>query len=61
MFGRYNKAVTALVGAVVLFAGAVVTSPEAAVTASEWYAGGVGLATALGVYGVSNGGSATPE
>lgn len=50
----YRKTTVALVGAAVAFATLVVTSEPAAITAPEWLSGGVGLVTALGVYGVSN-------
>lgn len=54
MFGQYNKAVTALVGAAIAFASLVVTSDPTAITGSEWLAGGIALATALGVYAAPN-------
>lgn len=54
MFGKYNKFVTGLVGAVILFISTVVTSTPAHISASEWLAGGIALATALGVYAVPN-------
>ena len=50
----YRKTVVAVVGAAVAFATLVVTSEPAAITAPEWLSGGIGLATALGVYGVEN-------
>lgn len=53
-FGKYTKAVTALVGAAIAFATLVVTSPQSAISSSEWLSGAVGLATALGVYGLGN-------
>lgn len=56
MFGQYNKAVTALVGAGIAFASLVVTSSSAAITGSEWLAGGIAFATALGVYAAPNNG-----
>ena len=51
---EYRKFLTALVGVVVAFATLVVTSESGPITSSEWLSGGIGLATALGVYGVSN-------
>lgn len=54
MFGRYTKSVTAVVGAVLAFAGLVVFSKPDAITSAEWYSGAVGLATALGVYALPN-------
>lgn len=54
MFGRYNKAITAVVGAVIAFAGLVVFSDSTSITSAEWLAGGSFLAAALGVYAVPN-------
>lgn len=51
---RYRKTITAIVGACIAFAALVITSDPAAITSSEWLSGGIGLATALGVYQVSN-------
>lgn len=53
-FAPYRKTVVAVVGAVIAFATLVITSPEAAISASEWLSGAIGLGTALGVYGVAN-------
>ena len=53
--GPYGKTITALVGAGIAFAALVVTSDQSAISSSEWLSGAVGVATALGVYGVSNG------
>lgn len=50
----YKKTVAAVVGAGTAFAALVITSEPAAITAPEWLSGGIGLATALGVYGVEN-------
>jgi hypothetical protein len=52
--GKYKKAITAVVGAGIAFATLVVTSEPTAITSSEWLSGGIGLATALGVYRVGN-------
>lgn len=51
---KYKKSLTAVCGAVIAFATLVITSAPAAITASEWLSGGIGLATALGVYSVAN-------
>lgn len=53
-FGRYTKSVTALVGAAIAFATLVITSDVVDITSSEWLSGAIGLATALGVYTLSN-------
>ena len=53
-YKRNRKAVVAVVGAAIGFATAVVTSPAALPTSSEYLWGAVGLATALGVYGATN-------
>ena len=58
MFGRYNKSLTALVGAVISFATLVITSNQTAISSSEWLAGAIGIATALGVYAVPMKGNA---
>ena len=50
----YAKTITAVVGALVGFATLVITSEPTAITAPEWLAGGIGLATALGVYAAPN-------
>lgn len=50
----YRKTVVAVVGAVIAFATLVVTSPSGPITSSEWLSGAIGLATALGVYGLAN-------
>ena len=54
-FGKYSKTITAVVGAAIAFAALVVTSDAVDISSSEWLSGAVGLATALGVYGVTNG------
>ena len=51
---KYRKTIVAVVGAAIGFATLVVTSAPAAPTAPEYLAGAVGLATALGVYRVTN-------
>lgn len=50
----YRKTLVAVVGACIAFATLVITSAPAEITASEWLSGAIGLATALGVYGVKN-------
>lgn len=52
--GKYRKSITAIVGAGIAFATLVITSPQSAISASEWLSGGIGLATAVGVYGIAN-------
>lgn len=51
---RYRKFVVAVVGALIGWAGAVVLSPAAHISASEWLMLATGLATALGVFSVTN-------
>ena len=51
---KYNKTVTAIVGAAIAFATLTITSEPVEITASEWLSGAIGLATGLGVYGVAN-------
>jgi hypothetical protein len=53
-FSAYRKTVAAVVTGLIGWAAAVVVSPTASVTASEWVVGATVLATALGVYGVTN-------
>lgn len=50
----YRKTVAAVVGAGLTWATVVTQSPSQPVTAAEWVAGGILLATAVGVYGVEN-------
>lgn len=50
----YRKTVAAVVGAALTWGTVVTQSAPSAVTASEWIAGGILLATAVGVYGVKN-------
>lgn len=50
----YKKSITAFVGAGIAWAYLIVGSAEAHITAPEWIAGAVLLATAAGVYQVSN-------
>ena len=52
---KYRKAVSALTTGVLGWAAVVVASDQAPVSASEWLALGVVLATAAGVYAVPNG------
>lgn len=54
MFGKANKAITALVAGAIGWATLVVNSAPTAITAAEWIAGGTYLAIALGVYSVAN-------
>lgn len=53
-FGRYSKAITALVGAALAWGHLVLNSAPTDITGNEWLEGAVLLATALGVYGVTN-------
>ena len=50
----YAKTITAVVGAAIGFATLVITSEPAPISSSEWLAGAIGLATALGVYAAPN-------
>lgn len=54
----YNKTIAALVIGVLGWASSVVTSNPAHVTAGEWVQLGTAIATAFGVYSVSNNKSA---
>lgn len=54
MFGKYNKTVAAVVTGLIGWAASVVTSNVAHITAGEWVQFATVLATALGVYSVSN-------
>ena len=56
---HYRKALTALIGAVITWAGAAYV-PDGHVTRPEWFALALGLATAAGVYGVANGNQPAP-
>lgn len=51
--GRYSKSITALVGAVLTWTGAAYV-PDGHVTRAEWFGLAVALATAVGVYAVTN-------
>ena len=51
--GQYRKSGAALIGSVLTWAGAAYV-PTGHVNRPEWYALAVALATALGVYSVSN-------
>lgn len=51
----YRKTISALVTGLLGWGAVVVTSESSAITASEWLALGVALATAFGVYAVPNG------
>lgn len=50
----YRKTVAAVVGAALTWGTVVTQSAPTTVTAAEWIAGGILLATAVGVYGVEN-------
>ncbi len=52
--GTYGKTIIAIVTAVIGWATLIVNSAPADITASEWIVGATGLATAIGVYAVSN-------
>lgn len=47
---KYNKTIAALVIGILGWGGVVVNSEAASVTASEWLALGVAMATAIGVW-----------
>lgn len=51
---KYRKTITAVVTGVLGWAGVVIASDAAKISQSEWLMLAVGLATALGVYGVTN-------
>lgn len=50
----YRKTIIAVIGVVIAWSNTVIQSAPATVTAGEWQAGAVLLATAFGVYGVPN-------
>lgn len=50
----YRKTTAAVIGAALAWSRVVIESEPTAITAGEWQAGAVLLATALGVYGVAN-------
>lgn len=50
----YRKTLVAVVGAIIAFATLVITSDPSSITSAEWLSGAIGLATALGVYGIAN-------
>lgn len=54
IFGSYTKIISSIVTAVIAWATVVTQSAPSAVTSSEWVAGAVLLAGALGVYAGSN-------
>lgn len=54
LFAGTRKTVVAVVGAVISFATIVIESEPTKITAGEWLVGGIGVATALGVYRVVN-------
>jgi len=51
---KYRKTISAVVTGVLGWFGVVIASEAATISQSEWLMLAVGLATALGVYGVSN-------
>jgi hypothetical protein len=51
---QYRKTIAAVTGALLTWGTVVTQSPSAPITAAEWIAGGILVATALGVYGVEN-------
>lgn len=53
-FGKYSKFITALVGASIAWGQLVLHSTPSGVTGNEWLDGAILLATALGVYQVTN-------
>lgn len=59
-FGRYSKLITAIVSGVIGWATLVVNSPAADISAQEWIVGATYLATAFGVFAVSNAPASTP-
>lgn len=54
MLGTYGKLITAIITGIIGWATLVVNSPAADISSSEWIVGATALATALGVYAVSN-------
>lgn len=52
--GQYRKTVAAVVTGALGWGAVVVSSAPGPITSSEWIALGVVVATALGVYGVTN-------
>ena len=58
--GKYAKTIAALVTGLIGWATLVVNSASGPVTSSEWIVLATTVATALGVYGTKNAGSATP-
>ena len=50
----YRKTVTAVVVSAIGWAGVVITSPVAQVTAAEWLGLATAVATTLGVYAIPN-------
>jgi hypothetical protein len=54
---QYSKTIAAVITGAIGWATLVVNSAPAAITASEWIAGGTSLAIALGVYLVPNSGT----
>ncbi len=53
-FNKARKTITAVVTGLIGWGAAVVVSPSASITASEWIGLATVLAIGLGVYGVSN-------
>lgn len=53
--GRYSKVITAIITGAIGWGTLVINSPAAHISAQEWIVGATYLATALGVYAVTNG------
>jgi len=51
---NFNKTIVAVVTGLIGFGILVVDSPSSAITSTEWIAGAIALATAIGVYAVPN-------
>ena len=52
--GQVRKTVAVAVGAGITWAGTVIESPQAHISAGEWLLLATAVATVLGVYGVTN-------
>jgi hypothetical protein len=57
---QYRKTIVAVIGAVLTWV-AVAYVPDGSISREEWFALAVALATALGVYGISNDDPPVPE
>jgi len=58
--GSYGKTISAVITGAIGWAAVVVNSPAQQITASEWVYGATVLATALGVYVISNAPATVP-